>query len=375
MSSTIEQILINNSNAAAGMDHTDSGSLITFIGLPFLLYSILTCCCLVLFGVFLHFGWVLDDLTPRVANRNPQQMLHTALFYDEITEEKNETDKNQKKEEEEKEVNNEEREEEKTTTPVFSSVWLWLQLCYEHIKSIVWYPLAWIKWSYLLTLKQCLFGIPGTGTRNGGLHGPLLKVNVDGVVLLKYHTMLFKIALLVALLSTIILLPVYMTASCDPIIFGYGTCDYQEEQTKNNDFLRTTIYNLPPKVYNNNTGENITESDLTYNITASVFSDFNPLATNQTFQGLEKQGWVKNHTWRIYSAVICCVITYIYTLYLLQQEWIENIALRRIFFLERDHYSICKDTLSKLAIDKDNDGIDDFDGGEFHSDDLPSYCM
>ena len=252
MSSTIEQILINNSNADAGIDHTDSGSLITFIGLPFLLYSILTCCCLVLFGVFLHFGWVLDDLTPRVANRNPQQMLHTALYYDEITEENNKIDKNQKKEEDAKEVKNEEREEKKTTTPVFSSIWLWLQLCYEHIKSIVWYPLAWIKWSYLLTLKQCLFGIPGTGTRNSGLHGPLLKVNVDGVVLLKYHIMLFKIALLVALLSTIILLPVYMTALCDPIIFGYGTCYYQEEQTKNNDFLCTTIFNLPPKLVSNN---------------------------------------------------------------------------------------------------------------------------
>jgi hypothetical protein len=46
---------------------------------------------------------------------------------------------------------------------------------------------GWISWCNNLTYDQLLRGVPGTGTRKGGLQGSLLKVNLDGIVLLRYH--------------------------------------------------------------------------------------------------------------------------------------------------------------------------------------------
>lgn len=37
--------------------------------------------------------------------------------------------------------------------------------------------------------------------------------------------------------------------------------------------------------------------------------------------------------------LVCCLIIYFYTFYLLTQEWMENIALRRSFFLEASHHN------------------------------------
>lgn len=47
--------------------------------------------------------------------------------------------------------------------------------------------LGWIPWCSELTYDQLLRGVPGTGTRKGGLQGSLLKVNLDGIVLLRFH--------------------------------------------------------------------------------------------------------------------------------------------------------------------------------------------
>ena len=107
------------------------------------------------------------------------------------------------------------------------------------------YPFAWIYWAFKLTYKQCLSGIPGTGTRKDGWEGPLLKVNLDGVIWLKFHTLLFKISLVVAVLCTLVLLPVNMTAKCDPEIFGRGTCAQHYNQSQ---FVQTTIAHIPDKV-------------------------------------------------------------------------------------------------------------------------------
>jgi hypothetical protein len=57
------------------------------------------------------------------------------------------------------------------------------------------------------------------------------------------------------------------------------------------------------------------------------------------FSLLDKKLWIPDQTMRVLATVLSCVIMYVYTFYLLAWEWCENIALRRIFFLEANHYS------------------------------------
>lgn len=46
---------------------------------------------------------------------------------------------------------------------------------------------GWIPWTLRLSYDRMLNGIPGTGTRDGGMGGKLLDVNLDAVVLFRYH--------------------------------------------------------------------------------------------------------------------------------------------------------------------------------------------
>lgn len=87
------------------------------------------------------------------------------------------------------------------------------------------YPLAFLLWSMRLTYPQGLQGIPGTGSRNNGWAGPALRWNLDGVILLKYHRLLSKVALLATVLCLGVLLPAFMTAECDPTVLGMNTCE------------------------------------------------------------------------------------------------------------------------------------------------------
>jgi hypothetical protein len=46
---------------------------------------------------------------------------------------------------------------------------------------------GWIPWTLSLSYDQLLTGVPGTGTRKDGMEGSLLKVNLDGIILLRFH--------------------------------------------------------------------------------------------------------------------------------------------------------------------------------------------
>ena len=46
---------------------------------------------------------------------------------------------------------------------------------------------GWIPWTLHLSYEKMLRGIPGTGTRNGGMKGKLLAVNFDAIVLFRFH--------------------------------------------------------------------------------------------------------------------------------------------------------------------------------------------
>ena len=47
--------------------------------------------------------------------------------------------------------------------------------------------LGWIPWTLHLSYDRMLRGIPGTGTREKGLGGKLLGVNLDAIILFRYH--------------------------------------------------------------------------------------------------------------------------------------------------------------------------------------------
>lgn len=46
---------------------------------------------------------------------------------------------------------------------------------------------GWIPWIMSLSYEQLLKGVPGTGTKNNGMRGNMLKVNLDGIVLIRFH--------------------------------------------------------------------------------------------------------------------------------------------------------------------------------------------
>ena len=108
------------------------------------------------------------------------------------------------------------------------------------------YALNWIYWSLQQSYPDLLEGIPGTGTRNGGWSGPLLKTNLDGIIMLKFHSMLTKVALLATFLCLLVLLPSNITAKCNPDYYGWGNCISLENLTS---FEECTIVHIPPIDY------------------------------------------------------------------------------------------------------------------------------
>ena len=46
---------------------------------------------------------------------------------------------------------------------------------------------GWMFWIMGLSYQQLLEGVPGTGTRKDGMAGSMLKINLDGIVLLRFH--------------------------------------------------------------------------------------------------------------------------------------------------------------------------------------------
>lgn len=167
--------------------------------IPLFFYCCVLGFTLLFFGFAVHKEWN-DDLTPRVANR-PKNILKNAMLH---------------------------------------HLPKWMN------KPIL-YPITWIAWAYYLTYDECIKGIPGTGTRKDGNEGPLLKTNLDAIIMLRFHTFIFKVGVLVFVLCTFVILPVNWTAGCDPEVFGIGTC-YFRGHNQTDFFTRTTILNIPDKV-------------------------------------------------------------------------------------------------------------------------------
>ena len=68
--------------------------------------------------------------------------------------------------------------------------------------------------------------------------------------------------------------------------------------------------------------------------------------------------FIPDQSMRIITTMMCCLLMYAYTFYLLTHEWIDNIALRRIFFLEACHYSTKMEQLNRIITKHDDTGQD-----------------
>ena len=168
--------------------------------------------------------------------------------------------------------------------------------------------LGWIAWTLGLTYDTMLRGVPGTGTREGGMSGMLLSVKLDGIVLLRFHTMAMKVAGLATVLLIGIILPAYTSGQCH--IRGFANEEGMVEGCASlvanvTNYERTTIANVP-------------------SLTDVVDSKESLFATQNGTLG------------RLYAVTIVMWIITAYFLYCLKDEWIQILAMRRVYYLESD---------------------------------------
>jgi hypothetical protein len=104
------------------------------------------------------------------------------------------------------------------------------------------YGLRWIPWTLNLTYLQMMEGIPGTGTRSNGWSGANLRCNMDSIILLRFHSLCLRVTVLATILCLGVVLPVNLTAPCDPELVGQDVCFNITNLT---DFERTTLAHIP----------------------------------------------------------------------------------------------------------------------------------
>jgi hypothetical protein len=105
------------------------------------------------------------------------------------------------------------------------------------------YGLRWIPWALNLSYTEMLEGIAGTGTRSSGWSGAMLKCNLDGIVMVKFHALCLRVAIFASILCCVITLPLNYTAPCDPLLQGVSICANITDLTS---FEQTTLANIPP---------------------------------------------------------------------------------------------------------------------------------
>jgi hypothetical protein len=183
-----------------------------------------------------------------------------------------------------------------------------------------------------------LSGVPGTGTRENGLSGLMLKVNLDGIVLIRFHHLCLRVSCLALFLYLVIVLPIYKTAQCS-IVGGDINSTFCLEYNVT-DYQRLTISNIPALSSINNT--------IYDNVDEAIIGSFLPI-----HEGI---------LLRLYVVVFVSCIIHWYTFVLLEKEWREILALRRVYFLEADHWSDrnseLEETLLQEERDKNEEGFD-----------------
>ena len=185
---------------------------------------------------------------------------------------------------------------------------------------------GWVPWVMKLTYANMLGGVPGTGTRDGGLSGLMLKVNLDGIVLIRFHHLCFRVSSLAVLLYILIVLPVFKTAQCS-IVSG----DFDSPRCLEQNFTgyqRFTIENV---------ADNIFEEEL------------NATGYHRLFTGYFLA--------RLYTVVFVSWIITCYTCALLEKEWRDILAMRRVYYLEADHWGDRNAELHETLLREERENI------------------
>lgn len=194
------------------------------------------------------------------------------------------------------------------------------------------YGLTWIPWALKLSYSEMLEGIEGTGTRNNGWSGTKLRCNLDGIILIKFVNLCLKVSVLATILCICLVLPVNFTANC--LSEAYEDIDDFgcENITQLTTFEKTTMANIPQLIYSNSTW-------------------YSPDLFRDAF------GDSTGITMRMLTTMLVCFAIYAYTCVLIWEEWIQNLALRRVYFLEYDHYEHRKAEIEYIENLKDPEDI------------------
>jgi hypothetical protein len=163
-----------------------------------------------------------------------------------------------------------------------------------------WY--GWIPWAVQVSYRTLLEGIPGTGTRSQGKRGPLLHCTIDGIILIRMQEVGLKVSALATLLYLGIVLPLNLSAGCSDRDYPPPSCT-ANNLTNLTNYQQTTLAYIP----------SLEEWDY------------------------DKSGY-DQISYRFYAIVAVAWIIQVYTCFLLWHEWVENLALRRVFYLEHDHW-------------------------------------
>ncbi|KAL3926289.1 MAG: hypothetical protein SGBAC_013534, partial [Bacillariaceae sp.] len=228
----------------------------------------------------------------------------------------------------------------------------------------------WVKWVMGLSEAVLLHGVPGTGTRKGGLEGSLLHVNLDCIVLIRFHRLGRKVSALATALCIFVLMPLYVTtpqpkhlvpgmlevpsfshasaiqegntsSSLNDLIKctqGYtnntSSCNnstwllekeqhrLQEEQ-QHNHYRRTTMGNVPNLYYFRHEQSQHRFHQEQISINTLNVTDLSDMVPDDAI------------VFRLRAAVLVVWLVTIYSYYLLTEEWTEMVSLRRIWYLEQ----------------------------------------
>jgi hypothetical protein len=163
---------------------------------------------------------------------------------------------------------------------------------------------GWIPWTLSLSYDTMLSGVPGTGTREGGLSGSMLKATLDGVVLIRFHAMCLRISALATVLFVVILMPVYLSAQCYRL---------SEEEALTRAGCASVSYNLT----------NYEKTTLA-NVPSLMDTDAYETIINPGHDGVLA---------RLYAVVFCFWILLGYICNQLRSEWVQILAMRRYALL------------------------------------------
>ena len=189
---------------------------------------------------------------------------------------------------------------------------------------------GWISWCNSLSYETLLHGVPGTGTRKDGLEGIMLKVNMDGIVLLRYQALCLRMCAIITVLCIFVILPLNLTARCNYSEGSYAPQEcFDSSQTNLTNYDVTTLANIPDLANGTSTLGTVTLNE--YSATMG----------------------------RLYAIVFCTWIIYYASCRSMYWEWKTLLALRRVYYLEKDHWAErrreLEDSLLRSRID-DEDG-------------------